>query len=176
MSEHDEQVEFFVWVKANELYNKDPDIKKAMALCWSIPNGGKRPKKLTSYGKKMVSKYGSNPPKIIGKQGWFYSPGAQSLVSEGLKGGVPDIEMNRASGLYHGLKIEMKYRKGGLSDSLMVKHRMGEYLVDLDTEQKTKRELLIEADYKYVICYTAAEAKEAVINYLPYDKNDYIEV
>ncbi len=176
MSEHDNQVAFFTWVRANRLYNKRLEIKAAMELCYGNSNGGKRPHKLTKYGKTMMRKYGSIPPKHIGKKGWFYSPVAQSMVAEGLTEGIPDINLDQPVDNLHGLRIEMKYRIKSLSDNLMIKHRAGEYLVDLSDEQKEKRLLLIKSGFRYVICYTTAEAKQAVIDYLPYDKNNYIEV
>jgi len=48
--------------------------------------------------------------------------------------------------------------------------------VDLSDEQKMKRILLIKAGFRYVVCYTTAEAKKAVIDYLPFDQKHYIEV
>lgn len=157
MSEHEEQVGFFAWVDANLLYNKNPAIKKAMGLCWANPNGGKRPKKKN-------------------QNGMWYSVTAQKLQKEGLRVGVPDITIDIGTNKYNGLRIEMKYRKTPLSAPLMLQHRADEYITDLSPEQKKKRELLIEAGYKYKICYTTQEAIRATINYLPFEEKDYIGV
>ena len=159
MSEHGNQVEFFLWVTANELYNKRPEIKAAMGLCYAVPNGGMFPKRQNNKGK-------------------WWSPVAKKMKAEGMTEGMPDInlDVHTDKGGYPGLRIEMKSRKTPLSDNLMKKHRAEEYLVDLSDVQKEKRLLLINAGFRYVICYTAAEAKKAVIDYLPYDKNNYIEV
>jgi len=160
MSEHDNQVEFFLWVRTNELYNKKPEIRDAMGLCYAVPNGGMFPKRQNNKGQ-------------------WWSPVAKKMKAEGMTEGIPDInldfERSEQCGM-HGLRIEMKYRAISLSDKLMVKHRTGEYLVDLSREQKEKRLLFIKGGYKYVICYLAAEAKQAVMDYLPFDKNDYVGV
>jgi len=157
MSEHDNQVSFFFWVRANRLYNKRPEIKAAMGLCYAVPNGGMFPKRQNNKGQ-------------------WWSPVAKKMKAEGMTEGIPDINLDRSVDDLCGLRIEMKYRKGGLSDNLMVKHRAEEYLIDLSDEQKVKRLLLIQVGFRYVICYSTAEAKQAVIDYLPYDKNAYIEV
>lgn len=157
MSEHDNQVEFFLWVRANELYNRKPEIKAAMGLCYAVPNGGMFPKRQN-------------------KNGQWWSPVGKKMKAEGMTEGIPDINLDRAVDGFHGLRIEMKYRQVPLSDNLMIKHRADEYLVDLSNEQKEKLLLFIKGGFKYVICYSTAEAKQAVIDYLPFDRNDYIEV
>jgi len=157
MSEHDNQVEFFLWVRANKLYNRRPEIKAAMELCYEVPNGGMFPKRQN-------------------KKGQWWSPVAVKMIAEGLTNGIPDINLDVGNKDFHALRIEMKYRKGGLSDNLMIRHRAEEYLVDLSDEQKMKRILLIKAGFRYVVCYTTAEAKKAVIDYLPFAQKHYIEV
>lgn len=157
MSEHDNQVEFFLWVRANELYNRKPEIKAAMGLCYAIPNGG-------SFLRTK------------NKNGKVWSPVAVKMIAEGLTNGIPDINLDRGISGFHGLRIEMKYRRVPLSDNLMIKHRADEYLIGLSNEQKEKRLLFIKGSFKYAICYSAAEAKQAVIDYLPFDESNYIEV
>ena len=39
MSEHQEQVKFFNWVRRNRSRSPNPQIQKAMKLCHAIPNG-----------------------------------------------------------------------------------------------------------------------------------------
>jgi len=176
MSEHDVQAGFFVWVRANENYNKDIEIKRAMGVCFGIGNGGKRPQKLTPYGKKMIQKYGRKPPKHISRKGWYYSTVGNTMKEEGLTEGIPDVFLSVRTKEYPGMYIEFKYRKIPLSDNLMIRHRKNEYIVDLSDKQKEKRELFIRGGYKYVICYHVQEAKDAVITYLPFNRNEYIEV
>lgn len=88
---------------------------------------------------------------------------SQRAKMEGLTAGIPDISLDCRQSVYHtikyvGLRIEMKYGKNTLSEV-----------------QQKKRTLLVEAGYKYEVCKSTQEAIEAVMNYLPYPREDYIE-
>jgi hypothetical protein len=149
MSEHDEQATFFEWVDLNRVYARDPNIRKALKLCYAVPNGAKL-------------------EKIKNKKGDWWSPQANKLKKEGLEPGMPDINLDWPviSGrlgikepphdIKAGLRIEMKYGKNKLSDF-----------------QKDKKYLLEQAGFKYEVCYSAQEAIRAVIHYLPFAEKDY---
>ena len=84
---------------------------------------------------------------------------------EGLTKGIPDINLdwmaaysNWKQDCYGGLRIEMKYGKNTLSSA-----------------QKEKKVLLEKAGYKWATCKTTKEAIQAVMDYLPFPAEDYIE-
>lgn len=83
--------------------------------------------------------------------GGYALPGGTGarLVGEGLVGGHPDLNLDVARGPFHGLRIEVK--------------RPGE---DLRDDQKDAFVRLIAEDYKCVICYSAEEIRDVVIDYL----------
>lgn len=137
MSEHDEQATFFAWVHLNRKFGKTTELRKALALCYAVPNGGKRNKNI-----------------------------ARKMQNEGLEAGMPDINLdypvltNPDSKLrleYPGWRCEMKFS------------------TKLTALQKEKKALLEEAGFQYVICYSADEAIKALMDYLPFPKNDYIK-
>lgn len=156
MSEHDEQVTFFDWVRLNREYAPSLEVRKAMKLCYAVPNGANLPKK------KYQNKKGE----------WkTWSPEAKWLQEEGaLEPGIPDINLDwpvnhgwldekciqDVEDYYHGLRIEMKYGKNKLTP-----------------EQEEKKELLEEAGFKVAVCYSASEAVKAVFEYLPFKQKDY---
>lgn len=91
-----------------------------LELLFAIPNGGKR---------HVVT--------------------AMRLQKEGAKAGVFDLMLPVARRGYHGMFIEMKYGKNGLSES----------------QQEFKK--LVEAEgYLTLICWNWEEAKEGLLKYL----------
>ena len=144
MSEHNEQTTFFGWVKLNREYAPEPEVRKAMKLCYAVPNGAKL--------EKIKDK----------RTGKIWSPIGKKLKAEGLTKGILDINLDWTAwdnDLYQmvpGLRIEMKFGKNKLSP-----------------EQKEKKELLEEAGYKVAVCYSASQAVRAVFEYLPFGENDY---
>ena len=145
MSEHQEQVYFFNWVRRNIKFSKNEELKKVMGLCYSVPNG------------------------IRSTQG-------QKAKMEGLTKGMPDINLDYPQkrdkevyifGLYKtiennvnylGLRIEMKFGGNTLSE-----------------KQKEKKNLLEEAGFKVVVCYSVKEAIQAVMDYLPFLEKEYVK-
>ena len=95
LSEHQEQVALFKW--AEYAVGRWPVLE----LLYAIPNGGLRP------AKERTDKRGRRVR---------YSVEAQKLRAEGVKTGVPDICLPVASGVFHGLYIEMKTRTGSPSE------------------------------------------------------------
>lgn len=90
MSEHDEQVGLFNWLKEAEIAY--PDLRYAFA----IPNGAALAAR-TSGGKR-------------------FSLQAMKLKAEGLKPGVPDLFIPIPRPPYHGLFIEMKFGRNKASE------------------------------------------------------------
>jgi hypothetical protein len=90
MSEHQEQSTFFAWVRLNREIAPSPEVRKAMKLCYSVPNGD----------------YSNPKSKHKSKQA-------------GLEKGMPDINLDWPVWDYRecesGLRIEMKFGKGKLS-------------------------------------------------------------
>jgi len=143
MSEHDEQKTFFDWVRLNRWMAPNKDVRKAMNLCYSIPNGA-------HMGKAQAAK----------------------MLAEGMTKGILDINLDipRENGYFkmntdgapwiedyfHGLRIEMKFGKNTLTK-----------------EQKEKKALLEEAGFQVAVCYSAKEAIKTVFEYLPFTVDDY---
>ena len=76
------------------------------------------------------------------------------LKSEGLRAGVPDINLDVARGEYHGLRIEMKRRRGGR----------------VSPEQAAWLEALREQGYAAIVAYGWEEAADAIEKYLRGDR------
>lgn len=76
------------------------------------------------------------------------------LKAEGLRAGVPDINLDVARGEYHGLRIEMKRRRGGR----------------VSPEQTAWLEALREQGYAAVVAYGWEEAADAIEKYLRGDR------
>ncbi len=89
-------------------------------MLFSIPNGGKR---------HIVT--------------------AQRLKKEGAKAGIPDLMLAVPCGCYSGLFLEMKSKKGRLTET---------------QEDWTRR--LEKWGYKVAVCYGWIEAKETIEKYL----------
>lgn len=142
MSEHDEQVAFFDWISLNisvlepasfnkvSIPGKNPELLKALSLCYAVPNGGKR-------------------HVVI----------AIKLKREGVRHGFPDINLDYPVGRWHGLRIEEKFGKNKLTKMQLI-----------------KKALLESVGFKYEVCYSAGEAVKALINYLPFRRQDYVGV
>lgn len=76
------------------------------------------------------------------------------LKAEGLRAGVPDINLDVARGEYHGLRIEMKRRRGGR----------------VSPEQAAWLEALREQGYAAVVAYGWEEAADEIEKYLRGDR------
>ena len=74
---------------------------------------------------------------------------ATKLKAEGVKSGVPDIFLAFPSNTAHGLFIEMKSKKGKISEN-----------------QKEWLGALSSSGYLCVICYSFSEAQQVIIKYL----------
>jgi len=163
MSEHDEQATFFEWVRLNRTAAPSLEVRKALSRCYAVPNGAA----MKESQRRRMSR-------------------------EGMENGIPDVNLDCPtcprwmfgshqldvdlesfwSGCLSGLRIEHKYRKS-ISAKIQNKIDRGDYLVDLSPKQKEKRELLIDAGYKVVVSYSAAQSIRAVFEYLPFEVNDY---
>jgi len=142
MSEHDEQVAFFDWIELNlarlepvkfnncAAPSKNPELLKALNLCYALPNGGKR---------HLVV--------------------ALKLKKEGVRHGFPDINIDYPVDSWHGLRIENKFGNNRLTKM-----------------QRLKKTLLESVGFKYVVCRSAGEAINTLINYLPFSRQDYVGV
>jgi len=133
MSEHDEQVLFFQYIRLNKQLTRNPKLRTALNLCYAVPNGGKR-----------------------------YIKTAIDLQKSGQEAGIPDINLdvpvkNSLGEWQPGLRIEMKFGKNKLS-----KH------------QQEKKLYYEGYGFHYVICYSGKAAIEALINYLPFKRQEYI--
>ncbi len=98
---------------------------KEMRMLYHVPNEGKRSK----------------------------ANGAR-LKSEGLRAGVPDINLDVARGEYHGLRIEMKRRRGER----------------VSPEQAAWLEALREQGYAAIVARGWEEAADAIEKYLRGDR------
>jgi hypothetical protein len=89
-TEHEEQVRVIDWANVNVV--KWPELR----LLHAVPNGGSRAAAEDRRGNR-------------------YSTEAQRLSAEGLKPGVPDLDLPVARRGFHGLRIEMKAIDGRVS-------------------------------------------------------------
>jgi hypothetical protein len=89
-------------------------------LIYAVPNGGSR-----------------NPQEAI------------RLKAEGVRSGIPDVNIDIPSPEYHGMRIEFKRKVGGVTSPA----------------QKRKHRLLRQAGYHVVTCYSAEEAITELENY-----------
>ena len=160
--EHREQVTFFDWVRLERKLAPNMEVRKALKLCYAVPNGA-------SF-KRVQNQHGI----------WYSQTGAK-MKAEGVTKGILDVNLDWPihagkeddwAAMLLGLRIEHKYRAKS-SDKIKAKILTGNYLVDLSKEQKEKRELLIEAGYKVVVSYSAVQSVRAVFEYLPFEVNDY---
>ena len=177
--EHDEQVTFFEFVKLNRVHSRNIELREALELCYSVPNGANLPKK----------KYLKFNPKT-GKQEWkTWSPEAKWLIAEGMTEGILDINLDVPIsgvvdypskiqipmfefGIHWITKNDYFYCVCALRIEMKVKYANGKKNY-LSPEQKRKKELLEKAGYKVEVCYSAKEAIKAVVDYLPFPESDY---
>lgn len=167
-SEHTEQAAFFDWVRLNRSCAPNPEVRKAMSLCYAVPNGANLPKRRYKNKKGEWKTWCSEAK-------WLKEEGA-------LDSGLPDVNLDwpifrKGSGGFFvwfnsGLRIEHKHRDS-ISPAIKEKIGRGNYTADLSIEQKKKRELLIEAGYKVVISYSAQQSVRAVFEYLNFRIDDY---
>jgi hypothetical protein len=151
MSEHDEQKTLFDWIRLNREHAPNLEVRKALKLCYAVPNG------FYSKSHKVVN----------------------DMKAEGLTKGILDVNLdwpvfNFICNANHlaGLRIEHKFR-ASISAKIQAKIDTGNYIVDLSPEQKEKRELLIEAGYKVVVSYSAVQSIRTIFEYLPFKIEDY---
>ncbi len=130
MSEHDEQTELFRWLKSME--GQYPNLKYIFA----IPNGAALAARSTK-GKR-------------------FSLQASKLKAEGMRRGVPDVCVPIPRGKYHGLWIEMKFGRNGLTQEQL------DFLVALEI-----------MGHKTCTCYGADEAKAVIRGYLGILEDDH---
>ena len=167
--EHIEQVTFFDWVRLNREYAPNQDVKNAMNLCYSNQAGAALKQKQDASGN-------------------WYSPEGKYLKAEGMTRGIPDVNLDYpaqgetyaypesrcvAVDIFHGLRLEFKYRKPPISAKIQAKIDSSDYLTDLSPKQKIKRELLLAAGYQVKVVYSAKQAIREVFNYLPFEISDY---
>ena len=89
-TEHEEQVRVIDWAKVNA--GRWPELR----LLHAVPNGGSR-------------------ASVKDRRGNRYSNEAQRLSAEGVRPGVPDLDLPVARRGFHGLRIEMKAIDGKAS-------------------------------------------------------------
>lgn len=123
MAEHDEQAAVINW--AQLMAGQYPELD----LLYAIPNGA---------GLRHSVKNGRR-----------YSPEAQKLKAEGMRPGVPDLCLPVARKGWHGLYIEMKYKKNKPSAA-----------------QEAYLNRLTEQNYLAVVCWSAEETIETLVDYL----------
>jgi len=152
MSEHDEQVLFFDWVRQNlavlapfkmnkvTIPSRNPELYRALSLCYAVPNGGMFPKKQN-------------------KDGTWWSPVAKKMKREGMTEGILDINLDVPTESYSGLRIEMKFGKNKLT-----------------VKQKEKKLQYEFYGYSAPVCYSGIAAIAAVIDYLPFKNKEYVGV
>jgi hypothetical protein len=158
MSEHDEQVTFFNWVRLNRKLAPNLEVREVMKLCYSNQTGANLPKR----------KYKVSDP-ITGKSEWRqWSPEGKWLREEGMTKGIPDIQL--------AVPVKSAGKKNNLVDShvlcgLYIEMKFGGN--KLTKEQSEIKILLEKYGYKVAVCYSAAEAVKAVFDYLPFKEKDY---
>jgi uncharacterized protein YcgL (UPF0745 family) len=133
-TEHEEQCAVFEW--AGLMSNQFPELE----LMFAVPNGGVRPHKFSGSSKK----------------GDRYSVEGRKLKKEGVKKGVPDIFLPVPKGVYHGLFIEMKRRRG--------------FSVKADQEAWLKN--LAHQGYFVVVCKGSDAALKVLRGYLALQKHE----
>lgn len=128
-TEHAEQVALFTWADAAQAQYPE------LANMFAIPNGAKVPYTVDSKGRT-------------------FSPERASLVTEGMRRGVPDIFLAVPRCKFHGLFVEMK---------------RADHSNHPTPEQQVWIERLRQAGYMAVVCYGADDAMRTVTAYLQQD-------
>ncbi len=156
MSEHDEQVTFFAWVRLNREFAPDAQVRKAMRLCYAVPNGAHMSKAQAAKMKAEGLTKGILDINLdCSSWGWLSADGKFLNGDKNIDNKeIEKDDYNFAH--YHGLRIEMKFGKNKLTP-----------------EQTEIKELLERAGFKVAVCYSAVEAVRAVYEYLPFEADEY---
>lgn len=101
---------------------------------------------------KLMSKQYPELEMLVGSMNGVRLTIGQAVKAKkaGMKRGYPDIRLDVARGIYHGLRIELKRRRGGV----------------VSPEQKTWLKSLLREGYLAVVCRGEDEAKETIMRYL----------
>jgi len=158
MSEHDEQKTLFDWIRLNRERAPSPGVRKAMELCYGIPNGAHMTKAQAAKMKAEGMTKGILDVNLDWRAHDYIGVPGNKLIGRAIK--------------YIGLRIEHKFR-ASISTKIQTKIDTGNYIVDLSPEQKEKRELLIEAGYRVVVSYSGAQSIRTIFEYLPFRVDDY---
>lgn len=124
--------------------NTEHDIQSAL-FAWAALASGRWPELKLMF----AIPNGGKREKRQDKKGRWYSPTAQNLKREGVKPGIPDVFLPCACGNSHGLFIEMKSPVGKVTP-----------------EQKRVHELLKQAGYAVIVCYSLESATTLITWYL----------
>jgi len=129
--EHELQCSAVLWFRYQH--------SKYKKLIFSIPNGGSRSKKtyINKAGQKKI-----------------YSPEAQRMIKEGLLPGVCDLFLSVPRGKYHGLYLETKWGRNGLS-----------------TDQQEFIQEVKSQGYKAVVYRTLDQFMTEINNYMNLNQN-----
>ena len=159
MSEHDEQKTLFDWIYLNRDHAPNEQVRKAMKLCYSVPNGAS----MKSTQRLRMWREGLTKGILDVNLDW-------PICSQGMP--VCSNAILSTTIFNPGLRIEHKYR-AKISAKIQALIDTGNYLVDLSPEQKEKRLLLIEAGYHVVVSYSAVQSIRTIFKYLPFRAEDY---
>lgn len=151
-SEHETQAMLFNWIRRNAAKSPNKNLRIAMSLCYAIPNG-------------MSTKQ------------------SQKAKAEGLTAGIPDIQLAYPVTMYAPRTNHIP--AFGVSHTLLGGHVYwfcpGLFLEakfgnnDLSPMQKQKKALLEEVGWKWVTFWSVLEGVEAIMEYLPFSVDDYLE-
>lgn len=98
---------------------------------------------------------GKKEVRIDPRTGKTYCPQGQKNKNMGTRKGYPDLVLEIARNGYHGLRIELKVKKGGT----------------VSKEQKAWIARLNEQGFKAVICKGFDEAQQVIIDYMSIGRN-----
>jgi len=170
--EHYEQSAFFDWVNLNIKCAPNIYTRKVLGLCYAVPNGFYSASKKIAHDMKMEGLRKGIPDINLDWHNLieYETPNEHEKIEDGIS--WYDRGKKILLHAYAGLRIEMKYREK-ISEKIQKKIDTGNYIVDLRPEQKEKRELLIDAGYKFVVCYSCGQAVRTVYEYLPFKIEDY---
>ena len=129
----------------------DEKIKKARELRHAIPLESEEQQTVFAWAETMKYKYPELELLHHCPNGGFRNiTEAVRFKKEGVKSGIPDIQLPVARGAYHSLAIELKRKNGGI----------------VSPTQKWWLEKLREQGWQAGVCYGAAEAIEVIQDYL----------
>lgn len=84
---------------------------------------------------------------------------ARAMKAEGMKAGVPDLQLAYPAQGYHGLFIEMKKSEAGKNGKLVKKGTTSK-------AQRRRMDALSKAGYKCCLCYSFEQFKNIIREYL----------